>query len=146
MREIGFRLKFVFLWIIACQCFQTKALDHIGRISSINFTRRKNAPLRCFPKFQVGATSVLHFLTYFNEDDFYLDRNQLWISSLNFREGKVLSIVKVELFDGRKSIEAFISENKIQGFANCAFPNIVCPNDERMAFKVELCRLNAAKV
>src|ERR1039457_4539608 len=112
MREIGFRLKFVLLWIIACQRFQTKATNPIGGISSFTSPRHKNAPLRCFPKFQVGATSVLHFLTYFNKDDFYLDRNQLWICSLNFRDGKVLSIVKVELFDGRKSIEAVRSENK----------------------------------
>ena len=119
MREIGFRLKFVFLWIIACQRFQTKALDHIGGISSVNFFRHKNAPLRCFPKFQVSATSVLHFLTYFNEDDFYLDRNQLWICSLNFRGGKVLSIVKVELFDGRKSIEAVINTTLEAMFRDC---------------------------
>ena len=57
-----------------------------------------------------------------------------------------MPVVKVEFFDRWKAIETIRAQDKVQGFADCALPDIVCADQQRMSVEFQLGRLDTAKI
>lgn len=113
MREVSLRLELVLFRVVPGLSLQAKATDNQGRVRFRGFPCAQDAMFNGVPKLEVLAASVFDLGVDVGENDRDPDGDRHRLFTFRSRWLEVLSVVKVELLDWRKSRNSVWAQDEI---------------------------------
>ena len=136
MEKIRRRFEFIFFDAVIGDSFQAQAGHDGGGIRLVELALFEKPLFGRTPVFGISATAVLDLGVQVDQEAFDAHRDRRWRIAFFAGRRQVVRIMKIELFDWRKTTCPIGAEHQVEGLANRAFPGVILAHQERMAVEV----------